>query len=181
MACKVIGGLLFLSFAILLLIKSFKRLIVSLISAQVVAVKFLKDGFDETRDDDDNLIVSKYLINATVRIFIDLPMIFIAILCAYIIGTFSANLIAFMFVVFGSTSMSLTQLNAGSIAGSIFFFIGLFGCIIWGLYQGMQLMSYVHKKATDFVDDATGVASEQTQDDLMMMIRSTLMPTRYIK
>jgi hypothetical protein len=108
-------------------------------------------------------------------------MIFIAILCAYIIGTFSANLIAFMFIVFGSTSMSLTQLNASSIVGSIFFFVGLFGCIIWGLYQGMQLMSYVHKKATDFVDDATGVSSEQTQDDLIMMIKSTLMPSRYIR
>lgn len=180
MACKIVSGLLFLSLAIALLIRSFKRLIIFLITAPIITIKYLKDGFSEVNDDDDNLVVSKYLINAVIRIFIDLPMLFIAILCSYVIGTFSANLVTYVFLLFGTTTMNVTSLSPANLLTGVLFSVGMIVAIIWGLYQGVKLMEYVHQKGTDFVDDATGVDGDKTNDELFQFIKSSMMPTRFI-
>lgn len=178
---KLVAGAFFLWAAISLLFLSLKRFLIYLIASPLMAIKFLKEQFSETEDDDDNITVSRYLLSAMFRLSIDLSMVFVALMAAFVIGTIASNLAAYMVVIYASTISELSSNGIADFLTTIMTVIALNLALIWGMYRGVKATNYVYDKTTDFVDDITGVKAEAAHEELLGFVKTSILPTHYLK
>lgn len=178
---KLTAGAFFLWSAISLLFLSIKRFIIYLIASPLMAIKFLKDQFHETEDDEDNVTVSRYVLGAMFRLSIDFSMIFVALMAAFIIGTIASNLAAYMVILYGSTITEITSNGMADLLTTIIVIVSLNFALMWGMYRGVKMINYVYDKTTDFVDDVTGVRAEDAHQELLGFVKTTILPTYYLK
>ncbi|ELP5899800.1 hypothetical protein QTV49_001697 [Vibrio vulnificus] len=178
---KLLAGAFFLWSAISLLFLSIKRFIIYLIASPLMAIKFLKDQFHETEDDEDNVTVSRYVLGAMFRLSIDLSMIFVALMAAFIIGTIASNLAAYMVILYGSTITEISSKGASDILTTIIVIVSINFALMWGMYRGVKMINYTYDKTTDFVDDVTGVKAEDAHQELLGFVKTAILPTYYLK
>lgn len=181
MTIKLLTGVLFLYGAISLVFTSLKRFIIYLIASTLMAVKFLKENFSEIDDDEDNITVSRYVVSAVVRLVVDMSMITVAIIGAYIIGTFAANLMSYGVLLYVSTMSVIHEFSIAYIFTVVLVMLSLDIAIAWGVYKGIQLMPYIYTKTTDFIEDITGVNASEEHMDLIGFVQQNFTPTSYIK
>lgn len=181
MTIKLLTGVLFLYGAISLVFTSLKRFIIYLIASTLMAVKFLKENFSEVDDDEDNITVSRYVVSAVVRLVVDMSMITVAIIGAYIIGTFAANLMSYGVLLYVSTMSVIHEYSMAQFFTTILAMLALDIAIAWGVYKGIQLMPYIYTKTTDFIEDITGVNASEEHMDLIGFVQQNFTPTSYIK
>ncbi|MCY9861171.1 hypothetical protein OTK49_01330 [Vibrio coralliirubri] len=181
MTIKLITGVLFLYGAITLLFTSIKRFIVYLIASTLMAVKFLKENFSEVDDDDENITVSRYVVGAIIRLIVDMSMITVAIIGAYIIGTFAANLMSYGVLLYVSTMSVVSEGSIASFFTSVIVVLSLDVAVAWGVFKGIQLMPYIYTKTTDFIEDITGVHASEEHTELIGFVQQNFTPSSFIK
>ena len=182
MFLKLLVGVLFLYSAISLVMGCLKRFIVLSIAATLMSVRSLKENFNETGDDEENVTISKYVISSFFRLSVDFVMVTVAIVGSYVIGTIAANIMAYTVLMFGATIGILSEeVSVATYMTEMLFLVFINVAICWGVYQGIKMMSYIYDKTTDFIDDPSDIKASNEQHELLTLVKSSLMPTAYVK